>query len=235
MTLLTIAQNASIKLGIARPSQVIASTDRTMYDFVAITAEAVSDILEAHDWQILKNINTYTGDGVSGSFSLPTNYHRMLRDASVWSSRYLWAMEHIVDSDEWLMRITQPITQVNGTWTVFANLFYLYPTMAVADTAKFFWISNLICASSGGTPQASFMADDDVFRLDEELLRLAIIWRWKSEKGRDYAEDMSNYEIKLKQCIDRDGGSKPTLSGSRYRSWKGRNIAWPGSVLPYAG
>jgi hypothetical protein len=233
MTILSVMQASSVKLGIARPTQIYASTDRTMYDAQAIIAEAVDAILEAHDWQILLATATATGDGTTSAFSLDTiapNYHRMLKTASVWSSRYGWAMNHVNDTDMWLEMLTRPYIQVSGSWSIFGGSFNILETMAAADTAKFFYLKNLIVNDNASTPKAAFTADDDTFRLDEELLRLAIIWRWKAEKGRDYTEDMANYEQKLYQVIDRDKGSKPIVSGTLARSWRDRNVAWPGSA-----
>lgn len=235
MTLLSIVQNASTKIGIARPTAIVASTSRTMQAVQSIMAEAVDAILETHDWQLFKAINTYTGDGAAQSFTLPSDYQRMLKTASVWSSRYLWAMNHVLDTDRWLELVTLPYTQVTGSWTIYGGEFHILDTMALNDTAKFFYIVNTPIASSGGNPQTAFLADTDVFRLDEELLRLCFIYRWKNSVGRDYAEDLSNYEIKLAQSIDDDGGSKPIVSGTPGRSWRGRNVAWPGNVTAFPG
>jgi hypothetical protein len=233
MTILDVVQRSSIKLGSARPTQIYASTDRTMYDVQAIIAEAVDAILEAHDWQLLKTIATITGDATTTAFPLSTvasDYYRMLKTASFWSSRYQWAINHINDTDQWLQLLTLPYTQVTGSWSVFGGNINILDTMATGDTAKFFYISNKIVNDNTSTPKAAFTADDDTFRLDEELLRLAIIWKWKAEKGRDYTEDMANYEQKLYQTIDKDGGSKPIISGGVRRNWRDRGIAWPGTA-----
>lgn len=235
MTLLTVVQDASVKIGIARPTQIVASTDRTMYDVRALIAESVDALLNAHDWQILQGINTYTGDAVTQDFDLPADYARMLKTASVWSSRYKWAMNHVVDKDTWLELVTLPYTQVSGSWCIYGNQFHILDTMASAETAKFFYISNQIVESAGGSAQTGFMADDDTFLLDEELLRLCFIWKWKHEKGRDYAEDLANYEDKLYKTIDKDNGSKPIVTGRFMRSWRQRNIAWPGNVTAFPG
>ena len=34
-------------------------------------------------------------------------------------------------------------------------------------------------------------------------------WRWKKEKGLDYAEDFRTYEMQVEDAIGRDGGRKP--------------------------
>ena len=66
-------------------------------------------------------------------------------------------------------------------------------------------------------PVAAWSADDNVPLLDEDLLILGTIWRWKKLKGFEYAEDFADYERQVMDAMGRDGG-KPTLSltGSTY-------------------
>lgn len=57
--------------------------------------------------------------------------------------------------------------------------------------------------------KADFDSDDDSFVLDEQLLLLSTIWRWKQAEGLDYQEDMQNYEVRLSQLAAKDQGSRP--------------------------
>jgi len=230
MTLLSIIQDSSVEIGIARPTQIIADTSRTSQDAQAVIKRCVDMILESHDWQALKAINTYTGDDVTEAFDLPADYHRMLKDASVWTSRYKWAVNHVVDSDTWLELLTLPYTQVTGSWTIYGGQFHLMATMATAETAKFFYIQNTPVLSATSDRQTAFLADTDTFMLDEELLRRAFVYVYKQEKGRDYGQEYADYQDKLYKCIDRDGGSKPIVTGMLARRWSDRNVAWPGTV-----
>ena len=47
--------------------------------------------------------------------------------------------------------------------------------------------------------------------LPETLLLMGLRWRWKKEKGVDYAEDFRTYESQVKDALGRDGG-KPILN-----------------------
>lgn len=230
MTVLSVARSVSLKVGLAVPDQVYSSTDRTWVEFGDLLNECITDISDAHDWQLLKTIETLTGDGSAVSFDLPEDYGRMLRNASLWSSRYLWDMEHIVSTDEWLERLTLPYTQVNGIWTIYGGQIHILDTMASGDTAKFFYISNARVAPASGSNKAAFTADDDTFRLSEKLLQLCMTYKWKQHKEMDYSEEMADYAAELGRAIDDDGGSKPILSGRPFVSWRSRNIAWPGSI-----
>lgn len=230
MTVLDVATKVALKVGVAVPSVLFTSTEREHVEMRNLINEAATDIADMHDWQLLKTIETITGDGTSTGFALPSDYDRMLRTASVWSSRYLWAMDHIVDTDQWLELLTLPYTQVNGTWTIYGGQFNILDTMASGDTAKYFYISNLIVSPTSGSNKATFTADDDSFRLSEKLLELLTVVKWNSVKGQMSDDDIGDFDDELKRLIDKDGGSKPVVSGRPYTSWRGRNIAWPGSV-----
>ncbi|MEQ9634603.1 MAG: hypothetical protein RLW68_00815 [Devosia marina] len=230
MTILDVATKVALKVGVAVPSQLFASTEREHVELRNLLNEAAGDIADMHDWQLLKTIETITGDGSNTAFALPSDYDRMLRTASVWSSRYLWAMDHILDTDQWLELLVLPYTQVNGTWTIYGGQFHILDTMASGDTAKFFYISNLIVSPASGSNKATFTADDDSFRLSEKLLELLTVVKWNSVKGQVSDDDIEDFDDELKRLIDKDGGSKPVVSGRPYTSWRGRNIAWPGSV-----
>jgi hypothetical protein len=229
MTILSVVQNASTKIGIARPTVLYAATTQDSYAMQAVILDAVLTILKAYDWHLLRTIETVTGDGSATGFDLPNDYDRMLTTASLWSSRYQWAMDHIVDTDQWLELLTLPYTQVSGTWTVYGGQLHILDTMALTETAKYWYISNLVVSPSGGGTQAAFTADDDVFRLSEELLRLCIIYKWKQSKLQDYSEEMQDFNILLNRLMNEDGGSKPIIRGTRpVRA----NYAWPGTVSP---
>jgi hypothetical protein len=229
MTILSVVQNASTKIGIARPTVLYAATTQDAYALQAVINDAVLTILNAHDWHLLRTIETVTGDGSATGFALPSDYDRMLTTASLWSSRYQWAMDHIVDTDKWLELLTLPYTQVSGSWTVYGGELHILDTMASTETAKYWYISNLVVAPNAGSNKTAFTADNDTFRLNEELLRLCIIYKWKQSKLQDYSEEMQDFNILLNRMMHKDGGSKPVIHGNRTVR---ANYAWPGTASP---
>jgi len=230
MTVLDVAKDVAPKIGITVPSQLFAATSREMVELRLFIKETADDIATVFDWQLLKTLHTITGDGAATGFTLPSDYDRMLTTASVWSSRYLWEMAHVVDTNRWLELLTLPYTQITGSWTIYGGQFHILDTMANGDTAKFFYLSNLIVSSSGGSNKDAFSADDDSFRLSEKLLALGTVVKWKAQKSQPYDEDLALYNIELAGLMDKDGGSKPTLSGRPPVTWRQPNVAWPGTI-----
>jgi hypothetical protein len=81
---------------------------------------------------------------------------------------------------------------------------------------------------SSGSAKAAFTADDDTFVLDERLLTLDCIWRWKAQKGLEYAEHMQNAEIARSKAISDDKGPRILVQGRRRLSLP---VAYPGTIL----
>lgn len=224
MTILAVVQNVCLVVAIDKPDQVFASTDREMQEMARLANEMTDRLMSLHDWQILQTIQTYTGDGVAEGFDLPDDYDRMVKTASMWSSRWTWAFNHIMDPDVWLEYQVVPYTFVNGNWIIYGGQFHVLPVMASTETLKFFYVSNKIVKDSGGVTKALFSADDDTLRIPEKLLELGMIWQWRANMGLPYAEDMANYESYLNSVLKDDGGSSPIITGNR-QNWK-RHGAW---------
>lgn len=224
MTVLSVCQNVSLVIGLNKPDQVFSSTDREMQELGRLANEIAERLMLDFDWQVLQTIQTYTGDDVSEGFDLPSDYDRMVEAASMWSSRWTWAFNHIVSPDTWLEYQVVPYTFVNGNWMIYGGQLHVLPIMTSTETLKFFYVSKNICKSAGGTPKALFTADDDELRIPEKLLELGMIWQWRANKGLPYEEDMVNFEKFINKRMTKDAGSNPIISGNPLR-WK-RSGAW---------
>ncbi|WP_164890717.1 hypothetical protein [Mesorhizobium sp. M7A.F.Ca.US.002.01.1.1] len=175
-------------------------------------------------------LKTFTGDGTTADFDLPDDYERMQQTSSLWSSRWLWATNHLTSPDQWIELQVTPIATVNGYWIIFGDQFHQWPAMANSETVKLFYVSNEIVKASNNSLKPAFTEDADTFRLSERLLKLAIIYRWKQNKGLAYQQAQDDFETLKLRMIDKDPGSKPVVSGLPPLSWRGRNVAWPGTV-----
>lgn len=230
MTILTTVQRATTVLGMEVPTLVYGSTDREMVEMQEVANETAASIRNAFDWQVLQTVQTITGDDVSETFTLPADYDRMLKTASLWSSRWFWSINHITDPDAWLELQAVPVAAVYGNWIMFGGSVHILPVMASTETAKFFYVSKNIVLDDTSTPKPEFSADTDTFRVSERLLKYGIVAKWKQNKGLPYGEAMEDFQRELALEMDKDAGSKPVVSAQPYTSWRSRNIAWPGTL-----
>ncbi|TIP49637.1 MAG: hypothetical protein E5X77_10015 [Mesorhizobium sp.] len=230
MAILDVVKSAATVLGMDVPSLVYGATTREMVEMQELANVMATEIADAHDWQKLLVQKTFTGDGVADAFDMPADFLRMQKTSSLWSSRWLWATEHLTSPDQWTELQVTPVASVNGYWIIFGDQFHQWPVMASTETVKFFYVSNQLIAAGNGSLKTAFTEDADTFRLPEDLLKKAIIYRWKQNKGQAYEQDFDDYQDMLLRRIDSDAGSKPVVSGRPPVSWRGRRVAWPGTV-----
>lgn len=232
MTILSTIQDAATVIGLAVPSSVYGSSEREHVELAALANEMAKRIaFDTHDWTKLKTLATLTGDGSATTFSYPSDYQRMLKDVRLWPSASPGTpLTHIVDTDEWLSYDVQSFNGVVGRWTMIGSTIGIKPAVANAAAVKFYYITNLIVDPATGSNKTDFTIDTDVFLLDERLLRLAIVWQWKANKGRPYAEDMANYENTLAMRIGEDKGPR-VLTVGQQRMPSDARVAYPGVIV----
>lgn len=234
MTVLSACQQAAVKLNQTVPTSIFSSTDSLAAELALAANEAAEAILGGYDWQKLRTLATFTGDGATEAFSMPADYKRMLKKAKVHSTTWQNALfVAATDEDDWLYTKDIGITGTPGKYIILGGQFQIFPAMPVGETARFYYISNLTISASGSTTltKTAFTADSDGFFIDEKLLRLGIVWRWRANKRMEYAEDLSNFEIAMAEEYGSDKGSK-ILHVGRVRVPASVDIAYPGTITP---
>lgn len=231
MTILTVLQQAATKIGMEVPTAVMASTAREHVELKNLANEMATRIAKSYDWQKFATLATYTGNGVIEDFNLPTDYDRMPKKARVWASTIQDPLMQVADLDTWLGIQVQNVNVVFGAWIIYGGQIHIRAPLANLATAKHWYQSNLIVTLGGGGTGTAFVADTDIFRLDERLLRLGIIWEWKAQKGRPYAEDLATYEEAKSKLTTDDKGARQLLVKGRRKPY-GAEFAFPYSVTP---
>lgn len=237
MTLLSCARDAAVKLNRPQPTSLFSTTDPFAAELLLAAKEAAESLLkEEHDWRDLTVLATCQGDASTVIFPLVTvapDYERLIKGAKLHSLRFRNATFRAAqDLDEWLFIKDNLLVGSPGNWVLLNKSVQIFPPMPTNDTARFYYVSNLYALSATGTGQSSFQADTDTFALDETLLRLGIVWRWRSNKRLEYAEDLKNYEVAKSAAMGKDKGNQ-TITVGRQRVGNGNvGIAYPAMLGP---
>lgn len=215
MNILQIVQSASLSIDVERPQALFSNTDRTSLELGDTVNTAALQILDDYDWQRLIRTATITGDGVETSFPLPDDYSRMVRDASLIGPNWrFYPTQQMQDYNHWLELLNFPIATWEQRWMVFGGNLNVMPIMPVNTPLSYGYISTSIVV---GADPTTFTADTDTFVLDDELLRLSIIWNWKEAKGYDFSADLAKYQERLEKQRFRDVGARQTIIGGGRR------------------
>lgn len=204
MTLLSIVRSASDRLGLTRPSSVVASTDQTALTLLGLAQEEGKALAGRHTWQVLQTEHTFpTVDGTA-SYALASGFDQLIKD-TVFNRTRRRRMVGDLSPAQWQETQASLVTMVNPAFRIRGNLFYISPTPTSVETVAYEYITKNWCQSAALAGQSAWAADSDTGILDEELTTLGVIWRFKAAKGLDYAEAMNNYEIEVAKAIFKDG------------------------------
>lgn len=231
MTILSVIQQVCPVIGLTVPDAVFSSTAREHIELQALANEMAQRIaFDTHDWSALKALGTISGDGVTSAFSMPSDYRRMLKKASLWSSAgFATSLFHVADTDQWLGMQSRSPQWSPGAWTIIGRQINILPIPATGSTVQYYYLSNAIAVAQDGTLRTAFLADSDTFVLDERVLRLGMIWQWRANKGLSYAEDLATYEEALSYAIGADKGSNTVVVGHRRTPYNAM-YAYPGTL-----
>jgi hypothetical protein len=225
MSLLTACQDAAIRLNGTRPASIFSSTDQFALELASLANETARAIAAAHDWQRLTKTWLIPGNGSAVSFALPADFDRMPISVDLYSSRSKIPLARARDLDEWTEFQITPVVGYPGYWIILEGQIHILPALITGETVRGFYITRDIWSGN----KSAATADSDTFLLDDRLITLGLIWRWRALKRLEYAEDLRNFEIAFSEAAGRDKGSR-ILKMGRARIPAGVNIAYPGYI-----
>jgi hypothetical protein len=205
MTVLTALQSAAKRLLSRSPATIFSTTNKFEIELQEAANETVKDVIGRHDWRKLTKTATITGDGVLTEHALPSDYDRMAKDAKVYDTTSRWTLCPVPNPDLWLRLQLDDVYASPGHWIMLGGKIHVLPVIENTKTVKFQYQSN---APVTGGAKTVFDADADTFDLDERLITLGAIWRWRAQKRLEYAEDLANYETALAQEVGADKGAR---------------------------
>lgn len=208
MSLKDVFEGAITTLGLDIPSHVYGGSAREHREFARMANIAARDIMKSHDWRALRTVATVTGDGSVKAFDLPADYDRRVVDAEFWASDISRSLKFVESSDEWLHLQTKFATSTLDLWTIHGAQVQTYRALANASTGQFYYISNRFGCDSSGSYIAAFASNDDEFRLDDALLEMSLVWRWRKAREKPFEADYRLYTKELNRAIAADKGPR---------------------------
>lgn len=214
MSLLSLCQSAATQLSLPVPSAVVASTEDTDMIMLRLAQEEGIALMRRYAWQALTAEVTFTTIAAETQTGvIPTDFDRIIPD-TIWNRSTRRRVIGPLSADEWSESKAKQVTYVNPTFRIRGDAWLMTPTPPAGETIAFEYVSKHFCQSAGPTPtrQAAWAADTDTGRLDEGLMALGLVWRFRAAKGLPYGEDLALYEKRVMEAVMRDGGGKMRIS-----------------------
>ena len=236
MTLLSIVQDATDRLGIVRPSSVIGSTDQQARQLLGLAQEEGKALARRHPWQVLITEKTFTSTATeTQTGAIPTDFDRFVVDTfynRTKNRRVLGPM----NAQEWQNYKASVSTVIFDAFRQRGNSLLLAPTPTAGETYAYEYVSTYwvaTAAASTTAAQASWLSDTDVGILSEELMTDGVVWRFLRAKGFDYAEAFRTYEAQVMLAMAKDGGRKKVINfGGPTMPAQPMKPSWPDASWP---
>lgn len=209
MSLLTIVQGACADLNIVQPSAVAASSDLQVKQLLELAKKEGKELARRFDWQILQKETSFTTAATETQTTLSavaSDFARIV-NRSMWNRTESRRILGPLNAQEWQHRKAAAAqAAVTYFFRIRGDSILFNPTPTAGQSVYFEYISTKWCQSSGGTAQTNWAADGDTALIDEDIIKLGIVWRWKMAKGLEYAEDFRTYEMALQDIFGADAG-----------------------------
>lgn len=231
MTIQTVVTSASIRVIGSVPAAVFSSQAQVMIEMRDLVQDVAIEIAQAAEWRALTRIGTIAGGATVAG--LPVDYDRMLNGQGMQdTANWFWGYYAYRDVSEYMTAINGQVPTLDpGGWIILENTIRFWP--ATTGQAQFPYISRFIVLDQDGvTRKTTFEADNDTFMLNERLLTLGLIWRYRAQKGLEYAEDMQTYSNELEQASNNDKGARILRPDWPSRRIPGARVAYTGRAFP---
>lgn len=231
MSLLTVVQYVCGRVNIPVPSTVMGSvTDTQVLQLLRLLEEEGNDLAQRGPWQGITFEATHTtiaNEDQGAVTSIATNGFRGIKNQTFWDRTNKLPVLGPLSDEEWQAFKGLATTGARYYYRIRGGKLLVNPTPTAGYTWAFEYVSkNWILGDDGTTYKQYFTLDTDTILLPEDLVLMGLRWRWKKEKGLDYAEDMRTYELQIKEQLGRDGG-KPIIAMDG-----GRRQLRPGIFVP---
>jgi hypothetical protein len=226
MTLLTIVQNAAAMIGIPVPATVISNGDGNVAQLLALSNMEGIELSRKLPWQNLAKIVTVATIAAQNQGPITTvlgaDYDRMV-SGTPWDLSLIRELIGPMSPQQWAAALAWSVAGPYFGFRVIDGNLNIFPVPAAGQNIYWEYTSKNWCASSGGTPQAKWVADTDVGLLDETMMTYGLVVRYKAAKGIDYTEDLVRYQDSMGEREATDGGNPKIISLSqRSRYWNQR-------------
>lgn len=208
--ILDLIEDACDELSLARPNEVVGNTnDDTATKLLRHLTRTCRQLAARYDWQVLRREKTFTtvalADQTTASWK-PTDFMRFIPD-SMFNRTERYRVTGPLTPEEWQGHQATLMTRVYDAYTVRGNALLIAPTPAAGQTWAYEYITKYIGTdSTEATSRLAFTADTDLPYLDDELLILGMVWRYRRAEGQDYAEDFREYELRMMDLLKADQG-----------------------------
>lgn len=229
MSLLSIVQSVAQRVLKNTPSAAVSNIDTSIQQLIGLVNEEGQELAARYSWQALRKEASFTTMAAEsqGTIQAITGADfNFIVNETMWNRSQRRPVFGPRTAQEWQQLKAQ---FMQGPWIQYMlrqNLLLFLPVPSAGFQINFEWISKYWCTNNVGTPSDTMTQDADLSLLDERLIKLGALWRFKKSNRLEYEEDWNVYEAAVTDAIGRDGSKgRLNLEGAQAD-------VYPGVVVP---
>jgi hypothetical protein len=207
VTMLGIIQDVCTELGINVPNAVVTSNDPQTLQMLALLnkeGRALS-ARPSQGWQALQVQTSFTtvANEIQTTLDAVAPGCRFIINDTIWNRSNRRPIFGPLSPQQWQMQKGWFSTGPYSQYRIQNGNIEFVPVPSAGDECYFEYVTKN-WVYDGVTMNDAYQNDSDLTYLDDDLLRLGLIYRWKQIKGLDYSENKVEYEDRVNQAIARD-------------------------------
>ena len=213
MTMLSIVNTVQRRLGLDVSTTVAGNADDTTTQLLALLNQAGEEYAEVYTWQALIKEAIFTTLATINQGAIATIAPGIghILNGTIWNRTLNRPVVGSLSATDWQRMISSSVSGPVSEYRIKGGLLLFIPAPVAGNTCAFEYKTlNWATDTTGATGKSAFTVDTDVSLLNEAMLVLSLMWRFKQAQGLDFATELQMYENRLTNEMARDGG-KPTL------------------------
>lgn len=195
MTFLSIMKSVAVNAGIEVPSTTGAN-DPDHVKLAEFINEAGQELVRRVDWGPLRRTATLTGTGTASDYQIAPDFDRLTMGMNV--AFGMNAVRGSLTPDEWFSLV--PTQGSPRYYYLKGTRLALYPYPAAGAAVRVQYQSSQWVNNGSGS---SLTVDNDTAMVPEDLIEMGAVWRWRRHVGKDFADQLAEFEAAL---VDRARG-----------------------------
>ena len=172
---------------------------------------AAEQLSKVKNWSELVSEHTFALSTSDQDYALPADF-RWIVPNTTWDRSDDRIVINPISGEEWqFLKAWTTVAGLNRRARIRSGQLEFEQTITSSDNGKtiaFEYLSSYWAETSGGTAKATFTLDTDVCRLDEQLLTLGLVWRFRRAKGLSFEDERQEYDEQVMLTKAADGGAR---------------------------
>lgn len=219
MSLLTISQDAARECKMPVPSAIVSSTDQIAVDLLGYAKREVTVLKWFAPWQALVKETTFTTvASATQTGVIPSDFDYILPD-TVWDRTNYTRLVGPKMPSEWqaLQALVTSTGIPSASFRIRGDAFLMHPVPAAGATVAFEYVIDTPVTDSGGTTyRTNWVADADLSLIDDALVTMGVVWRFKRGLGQPYDDELNAYLDEVQRAAKRDNDA-PNMKVAEFR------------------